>query len=77
VYRITNSISYEVVNVKKTKYMIVSATQKGRQTQNWKVGDKVFERVSSCKYLGNVINKEGRISECVKENTSREQSVCS
>jgi hypothetical protein len=31
------------------------------------VGDKVFERVSSCKYLGIVINKEGRISECVKD----------
>jgi hypothetical protein len=29
-----------IVNEKKTKYMIVSATQKGRQTQNWKVGDK-------------------------------------
>jgi hypothetical protein len=23
--------------------------------------------VSSCKYLGNVINKEGRISECVRD----------
>jgi hypothetical protein len=46
--------------------MIVSATQKGPQTQNWKVGDKVFERVSSFKYLGNVINEEGRINECVK-----------
>jgi hypothetical protein len=56
-----------IVNEKKTKYMIVSATQKGRQTQNWKVGDKVFERVSSFKYLGNVINKDGKISECVKD----------
>ena len=32
-----------IVNEKKTKYVIVSATQKGRQTQNWKVGDKIFE----------------------------------
>ena len=52
-----------IVNEKKTKYMIVFATQKERQTQNWKAGDKVFERVSSFKYLGNVIHKEGRISE--------------
>ena len=52
-----------IVKEKKTKYMILSATQKGRQIQNWKVGDKVFERVSSFKYLGNVIHKEGRISE--------------
>jgi hypothetical protein len=28
-----------IVNEKKTKYVIVSATQKGQQTQNWKVGD--------------------------------------
>ena len=56
-----------IVNEKKTKYVIVSATQKGRQTQNWKVGDKEFERVSAFKYLGNVIYKEGRISECVKD----------
>jgi hypothetical protein len=56
-----------MVNEKKTKYMIVAATQKGRQTQNWKVGDKVFERVSSFKYIGNVINEEGRISICVRD----------
>jgi hypothetical protein len=56
-----------IVNEKKTKYMIVSATHRGRQNQNWKVGVTVFERVSSFKYLGNVINKEGRISECVKD----------
>jgi hypothetical protein len=55
-----------MVNEKKTKYMIVSATQRGRQTQNWQV-DKVFERVSSFRYLGNVINEEGRVSECVKD----------
>jgi hypothetical protein len=29
----------------------------GSQTQYWKAGDKVFERVSSFKYPGNVINK--------------------
>jgi len=53
-----------IVNEKKTKYMIVSATQKGQQTQSWKVGDKVFERVSSFKYIGNVIytQKEGLVN---------------
>ena len=45
-----------IVNEKKTKCMIMSATQKGRRTQNWKVGEKVFERVSSLKYLRNVIH---------------------
>jgi len=69
VYRKTEEKTQQIgliVNEKKTKYMIVSATPKGRQTQNWKVGDKVFERVSSFKYLGNVIHEEGRISERVK-----------
>ena len=56
-----------IVNEKKTKYVIVSATQKGRQTQNWKVGVKVFERMSSFQYVGNIIYKEGRIGECVKD----------
>ena len=51
----------------KTKYMIVPATQKGRQTQNWNLGDKIFENVSSFRYIGNVINNEGSISECVKD----------
>ena len=41
--------------------------QNGQQTQNWKVRDKVFERVSSFIYLGNVISEEGRISDCVKD----------
>jgi hypothetical protein len=49
--------------------MIISATQNGQQTQNRKLGDKVFERVFSFKYLGNIIHKEGRISECVKDRT--------
>jgi len=31
-----------MVNEKKAKYIFVSVTQKGRQTQNWKVGDKVY-----------------------------------
>jgi hypothetical protein len=53
--------------MRKTTYMIISATQKGRQTQNLKVGDKVFESISSFKYLGNVIAKEGRIRTCVKD----------
>jgi hypothetical protein len=31
------------------------------------IGDEVFERQSSFKYLGNVINKAGRVTECVKD----------
>ena len=41
------------------------------------MGGKVFQTVPSFKYLGNVIDNEGRISECVKDNTSREQNICS
>jgi F0F1-type ATP synthase alpha subunit len=65
-----------IVNEKKTKYMIVSPTQKGQQTQNWEVGNKVFERVSSFKYLGKVINKEGRMSECVKDRIQARNRAC-
>jgi len=55
------------VNERKTKYMTISTRLKGRQIQNLKVGDKIFEGVSNFRYLGNVIDKEGRISECVKD----------
>ena len=55
-----------IVNEKKTKYMIVSAAQKGRQTQKLNVED-IYETVSSFKYLGNVIDNEGRFSECLKD----------
>ena len=56
--------------------MIISATQKGRQTQNLKVGAKVFERVSSFKCQGNVIDKAGRISECVKDRIQAGNRAC-
>jgi hypothetical protein len=72
VYRVTDEKTQQMglmVNEKKTKYMSVSVTQKGRQTHNWKLGDKVFEGVSIFKHLGNAINEEGRISKCVKNRT--------
>ena len=56
-----------IVNEKKTKYMNISATQKGQQTQNLNVEDKVFETVPSFKYLGHGIESEGRINQCVKD----------
>jgi hypothetical protein len=55
------------VNETKIKYMTISTTPNGRQIQNMKVGDKIFEGVSSLRYLGNVIDKEGRIGECIKD----------
>ena len=36
-------------------------------TGNRHVGDKIFETVPSFKYLDNVKDKEGRISECVND----------
>ena len=45
-----------IVKEKRTKYMTVSATQKGRQTLNWKVGEIKYLKVSSFKYLGNVMH---------------------
>jgi hypothetical protein len=46
--------------------MTISTRPNGRQIQNLKVGDKIFEGVSSFRYLGNVVYKEGRIGECIK-----------
>ena len=63
------------MNDKKTKYMIISAAQNGRQTQNLNVGDKVYEIVPSLKYLGKIIDKEGRIRECVKDRIKEENRL--
>jgi hypothetical protein len=38
--------------------MTISTRPKGRQIQNLKVGEKIFEGVSNFRYLGNVIDKE-------------------
>jgi sorting nexin-29 len=54
------------VNEAKIKYKTISTRPNRRQIQNLKVGDKIFEGVSSFRYLGNAIDKEGRIDECVK-----------
>jgi uncharacterized protein YfbU (UPF0304 family) len=59
-------------NKAKTKYMTISARLSGRQIQNLKVGDKIFEGVSSFRYLGYVIDKEGRITE-YKQGTKHTQ----
>ena len=48
-----------IENERKTKYMTISTRLKGRPIQNLNVGDKIFEGVSSFRYLGNVIKKEG------------------
>jgi len=56
-----------IVNVRKTKYMRISIRPEGRHIQNLKIGEKTFEGVSKFRYLGNVIDKEGRISECIKD----------
>jgi hypothetical protein len=55
------------VNEAKTKYVTISTRPNGRQIQNLKVGDKIFEGLSSFRYLGNVIDEEGRIGECIKD----------
>jgi hypothetical protein len=47
--------------------MTISTRPNGRQIQNLKVGDKIFEGVSSFRYLGNIMDKEGRIGESVKD----------
>jgi hypothetical protein len=43
------------VNVKKTKYMLVSRDQNAGQNWEIKIGNKSFENVSPFKYLGTAV----------------------
>lgn len=56
-----------VINVDKTKYMIMSADQNRRKAQDLEIDDKVFEGVTHYKYLGNIIDNTARSTSAIKE----------
>jgi sorting nexin-29 len=41
-----------IVNCKKTKYMIMSASESRQKLKDLHIGNKIFEQVSNFKYLG-------------------------
>jgi hypothetical protein len=54
------------VNVKKTKYMLVSQDQNAGQNQEIKIGKRSFGNVSQFKYLGMTVTKHNLIQEEIK-----------
>jgi hypothetical protein len=58
----TEKIGLIVNCKKKTKYMIMSASELRRKSKDLHTGNKVFEGVSNFKYLGNVIDNENKIA---------------
>jgi hypothetical protein len=56
------------INERKTKYMIMSASESRRKPQDLKVEGKLFTGVSGFKYLGNKINNGNRNDNRVKES---------
>jgi hypothetical protein len=55
-----------VVNVEKTKYMLVSRDQNGGQNWEIKIGNRSFENVSQFKYLGTTVTNQNLIQEEIK-----------
>jgi hypothetical protein len=55
------------VNQRKTKYMIVSASEVRRGPQNLLVGEKNFESVPSFTYLGALINSRNHMGQSIRE----------
>jgi hypothetical protein len=50
---------------KKTKYMIMSASESGQKLKDHHIGNKIFEGMSTFKYLANIIDNENKIGSCV------------
>jgi hypothetical protein len=54
------------VNVKKTKYMLVSRDQNAGQNRDIKIGNRSFENVSQFKYLGATVTNRNLIQAEIK-----------
>jgi hypothetical protein len=54
------------VNSEKTKYMLVSRCQKAGQRQSIKIGNRSFEGVAKCEYLGTTLTDQNCMQEELK-----------
>jgi hypothetical protein len=62
------------VNPEKTKYMLVSRSQKAGQRKNIKIGNRPFESVAYFKYLGRSLTDENCIHEEIKSRLNSENA---
>jgi hypothetical protein len=58
------------INVKKTKYMLVSRHQNAGQNRHIKIAIKSFENVSQFKYLGTTVTNQNLIQEEIKRRSN-------
>ena len=55
------------VNISKTKYMLISASERRRNLYNLCTEDNSFDAVNKFRYLGNMIDNEGSINTTIHD----------
>jgi ribosomal protein S2 len=58
------------VNIKKTKYMLLSCRQNSGQNRDIKTANRCFENVAQFKYLGTAVTNQNLIQEKIKRGLS-------
>jgi glycerol-3-phosphate O-acyltransferase len=64
------------VNPEKTKYMLMSPSQKVGQKHNIKAGIKSFEDVAKFKYLGTTLTDQNCIHKEIKNTLNAANACC-
>jgi len=62
----TSKLGMEI-NENKTKYMVTSTYEHGRNAGDLRIGNKTFAAVQSFQYLGNIICNTNNNNKCIKE----------
>ena len=63
---VTNKETGLEVNAEKTKYLVMFWDQNAGKNHNIKTGNKIFERVAQCKYLGTILTNQNCIHKEIK-----------
>jgi hypothetical protein len=64
------------VNVKTTKYMLVSRDQNAGQNREIKIGNRSFKNVSQFKYLGTTVTHQNLIQYEIKRRLNSDNACC-
>jgi hypothetical protein len=65
-----------LVNVEKTKYMLVSCDQNAGQNRDIKIGNRSFENMSQFKYLGMTGRNQNLIQKEIKRRLNSGNACC-